>query len=125
VHEATQGQAEGLKGAVCVSPRLVKEITQLGMNPEQILMLPNGIDTKKFYPTSIKQERKRLGLPLNKKIVVFVGHFIHRKGPVRVLQAIEKLPKEYCGVFLGEGSIALQSDRVLFKGCVTNDELNT
>lgn len=113
-----------LCGVVCVSPRLASEAIQLGMKPERILVAPNGIDMDKFFPISKGEAREVLGLPKDKKIILFVGHFIDRKGPDRVLDAIELLTKDYCGVFLGEGKIELSSTRVLFKGRVPNEQLN-
>lgn len=116
--------AEGLTGAVCVSPRLVKEVVELGLDASRVLLMPNGVDTSKFFPTDKVEARKHLKLPPDKKVVVFVGHFIHRKGPDRLLQAIEKLPPEYHCILLGEGPIELCSPRILFKGRVPNDKLN-
>lgn len=113
-----------LSGVICVSPRLVREVISLGMDKDKVIMLPNGIDANKFYPIDILVSRKQLNLPIDKKLVIFVGHFIHRKGPDRVLQALERLPEEYLGIFIGEGPIRLRSKRVLFQGRVKNEDLN-
>ena len=114
----------GLSGVVCVSPRLASEAVSLGMSPDRVLMLPNGIDREKFYWIERAEARRALELPLDKKIILFVGHFIHRKGPNRVLKAIEQLPSDYCGIFIGEGPIKLESSRILYQGRVANHILN-
>lgn len=113
-----------LSGAICVSPRLAREVQQLGMDPSRILMLPNGVDTNKFKPLNKENSRIKLGIALDKKIIIFVGQFIDRKGPNRLLDAVEKLPEGYFCIFLGEGTIKLKSDRIIFQGRVPHQDLN-
>lgn len=113
-----------LSGIICVSPRLRREVIQLGMDPARILMIPNAVDATKFYPLDKKTVRDQLGLPHDVKIVIFVGHFIHRKGPDRLLQAMDSLPPDYRCVLLGEGVMRLGGPRTLFSGRVPNHELN-
>lgn len=115
---------EQLSGIVCVSPRLMREVAELGMDPARVLMIPNAVDTTKFYPIEKKTMRDQLGLPHDVKIVIFVGHFVHSKGPDRLLHAMESLPSDYRCVFLGEGAMNLSGPRVLFSGRVPNDRLN-
>jgi glycosyltransferase involved in cell wall biosynthesis len=94
------------------------------MDPNKVLMIPNAVDTTKFYPMDKNTVRERLGLPRDVMIVIFVGHFINRKGPDRLLKAMELLPSDYRCVFIGEGEIKLAGPRVLFCGRVPNDKLN-
>lgn len=113
-----------LSGIVCVSPRLRREVIQLGMDPARVLMIPNAVDATKFFPLDKKTVRDQLGLPHDVKIVIFVGHFVHRKGPDRLLQAMDSLPPDYRCVLLGEGVMRLAGSRTLFTGRVPNDKLN-
>ncbi|MFT6908009.1 MAG: teichuronic acid biosynthesis glycosyltransferase TuaC [Oleiphilaceae bacterium] len=87
----------------------------------KIHYIPNGVDTNRFMPIERKECRERLGLPLNIKIVIFVGHFIERKGVHTLLKAIKQLGIQ--GVFLGCGPIQPIGKEVLFSGAVINDDL--
>ena len=49
--------------------------------PEKVITHPNGIDIEKFNEIPDKNEaRKKLGLPLRKKIALYVGRFYDWKG---------------------------------------------
>lgn len=113
-----------LSGVVCVSPRLEREVIELGMDPSKILMVPNAADANRFFAIPQKSARRILGLPPDKKIVIFVGHFIDRKGPSRVLAAVETLTQQFKCIFIGSGPIKLKSSRILFQGQVRHDQLN-
>lgn len=82
-------------------------------------ILPNAVDTKKFHPGNKSELRKELGLPQDAKIIAFVGYFIERKGPKRVLSAIENLDNVF-GVFIGKGSQVPSGPRVLYANTVEN-----
>ena len=115
---------QSLKGVVCVSPRLEHEALELGMDQSKVLMSPNVPNTDIFYPLDAQFCRYKLGLPVNKKIVIFVGHFIHRKGPDRVLAAVESLSDDFNCIFIGDGPISLYSQRILAMAQVRNSDLN-
>jgi teichuronic acid biosynthesis glycosyltransferase TuaC len=44
------------------------------LNHRKVKVIPNGVDTKKFYPISKIEARKKLNLPLTDQIVVFVSN---------------------------------------------------
>lgn len=70
-----------------VSPGLVDAYLSAGMPPERILLVPNGIDTKRFAPASGAERdalRRERGLPVGRPLLVFVGFFSADKQP-RVL----------------------------------------
>lgn len=56
-----------------------------------------------IFPLDKRTAREKLGLPKEKFIVAFTGHFIERKGPMRVLAAIQQAGSNFGGVFLGQG----------------------
>ena len=112
-----------LNGLFCVSERLNKEIIKLGANKSKVYLTPNTVDLSHFKPLDRKDCRKRLNLPQDKNIVIFVGHFIERKGPLRVLDALIKTRVDSLGVFIGKGNQQPHGDRVLFTGSVKNSEL--
>jgi teichuronic acid biosynthesis glycosyltransferase TuaC len=106
-----------------VSRRLVNEAIKLGANSDNILYAPNTVNTNLFRPLNKGICRNKLNLPNDIFIVVFVGHFIERKGPLRVLEAIDSLNIPVKGVFLGQGSQEPIGQNVIFSGSVQNREL--
>lgn len=121
-YEATQ-TIRGLSGIVCVSERLHDEVVELGADPKRVIVAPNDVDLKRFRPLDSSSVRKQLGLPLDRKIVIFTGSFVERKGPLRVAEALQRLGPEYGGVFLGRGKQQPFGDQVLFSGSVPNEEV--
>ncbi|MFW5811882.1 MAG: glycosyltransferase [Alkalispirochaetaceae bacterium] len=115
--------AAGLTGIVTVSERLRDEVLRLGAAPEKVEVIPNDVDTERFRPMDRTEARRRLGLPEEAFIVAFTGHFIERKGPLRVLSAVRSLPGEVYGLFFGRGAQAPEGERVLHAGPVPNEEL--
>jgi len=87
---------------------------------ERLVYIPNGVDTAKFYPRNREEIRKKLGLPSQLSIALFCGHFIKRKGPLRVQEALELLPDIY-GIFLGQGRQVPYGPRVLHAGVVPHE----
>ena len=119
-----KGVLESLNGIVCVSNRLHDEVVQLGANPNKILVLPNEADNRRFKPLNRSDCRQRLSLPKSAFIVAFTGHFIERKGPLRVLQAIKKVDSDNIyGIFFGQGPQKPAGPKVLHAGPVFNEEL--
>jgi len=110
-------------GIVCVSPRLREEAIALGAHKDRVLLAPNEADTAKFYPMDKQQCRRKLKLPESAFIVVFVGHFVDRKGPLRVLEAINKVGGDVKGLFLGRGIQKPIGSAVLHAAPVPNEEL--
>jgi teichuronic acid biosynthesis glycosyltransferase TuaC len=84
--------------------------------------IPNGVDINFFKPYDKITARKKLGLDLNAKYIVFCGHFIVRKGPLRVLEAIKGT--EIKGIFLGSNGPDIPIGKeVAFRGSVSNIEI--
>ncbi len=104
-----------------VNSMFVKEVAGDAAK-NKILLAPNGINQDLFKPLDKISSRKKLGLPGDDFIISFTGYFIDRKGPLRVLGAINKLPNVK-GVFLGSGDQVPKGEKVLFCGKVKNTEV--
>lgn len=111
------------EGFACVSDRLMDEIKELGAKREQVLYAPNTVDLNRFRPLDKSECRKKLNVPEDAFIVIFVGHFIERKGPMRVLEAVNMLDLPVKGVFLGRGNQVPEGSNVLYAGSVPNEEV--
>lgn len=92
---------------VFISPEVQKHFTQLFSFKREPLYIPNGVDLQVFHPVSGEERlrlRAKLGWPSDKRILLFVGRFIDRKGlPIMRLLA-ERFP-ECEWVFIGRGPV--------------------
>ncbi|MCG2831509.1 MAG: glycosyltransferase family 4 protein [Desulfobacteraceae bacterium] len=91
---------------ISVCDALKQEMVALGINDDKISVIPNGVDSKQFYPVDKSKARKKLSLPINKKIILSVGSLIPRKGFHVIIDAFPKLLQEDSNSYLyiiGEG----------------------
>lgn len=58
---------------VCPSQWLADRVGESYLNRYQIEVIPNGIDTELFKPKDKIEARKKLGMPLSKKVILFVA----------------------------------------------------
>ncbi len=95
---------------------------QLKVPRERIVVLPNAADTNVFKPYDRAEMRRKYDLPEDEVLVAFVGAYIERKGPNRVLEAIKGL--DNVGVLLiGDGAMKLNSNQIRYKQHISHEEL--
>jgi glycosyltransferase involved in cell wall biosynthesis len=111
---------------VIANSEVIKEhcIREYGLAADEIRVLPNGVNDRLFAPVDRKVARRRCGLPLDRPIIISVGQFVERKGPLRILEAIEPRP-EIGAVFLGQGPQVPKGPQVLFRGPVGHEDVPT
>jgi glycosyltransferase involved in cell wall biosynthesis len=67
----------------------------MGVSERRTITIPSGVNTHRFYPpediTEVEHLRERLGLPLKRPIVLFVGNILPRKGLHLLLEAWKRL----------------------------------
>ncbi len=89
----------------------------------------NGIDIEKFHPIENKEElRKKLKLPIDKKIFIWVGCLSERKNPLFLAKIIKEYNlKDDFFIFCGDGylklaleNIASNFDNILLTGNINN-----
>jgi len=97
-------------------------VERFAVTRERIHVLPNGVDERVFFPRERAAARRRLGLPAERPIVAFVGHWNERKGPLRVMEAIRGRP-DVGAVFLGRGPQRPEGPQVLFAGAVPPEDV--
>ncbi|MGH0034466.1 MAG: glycosyltransferase [Myxococcota bacterium] len=97
-------------------------VERYGVDPERVVVVPNATDTEHFRPRDRAALREELGLPRDRVLVGFSGHFDERKGPLRVMEAIRELP-EVGAVFLGSGAQQPSGEQVLVARRVPNAEV--
>lgn len=75
---------------------------------DKLFYIANGFDAKKFYPHDKKESRKKLGLPINKKIFVNVAALTEYKNHDNLIDAIRiavKKKKDLLCVIIGGGPL--------------------
>lgn len=116
-------ELEHLSGVVSVSTKNKNELIESGLvSSDKIGVFVNAIDTNTFYVTDKKKVRRKLGFSEHDFIVAFVGHFIHRKGSIRVSQAIDQLD-HVKSIFIGKGPEEPKCKGILHMGPLPHDEI--
>jgi teichuronic acid biosynthesis glycosyltransferase TuaC len=76
---------------ITVSHSLKKKAVELGVDPARLHVIANGIDRELFFPRDRSASRRRLGLPSNTPIVLFVGRLDPVKGLDLLVDAVQIL----------------------------------
>ncbi|MCM2347594.1 MAG: glycosyltransferase family 4 protein [Acidovorax soli] len=85
----TAGQASASIG-VCQA--LMDTLGELGADRAKLHTLRNGVDLERFVPEDRTEARQRLGLPVDGRYLLSVGHLIERKGHHVAIGALLHLP---------------------------------
>ena len=91
---------------ICVSEFLKKEINSIGIKKNKFFVIPMGANTKNFKPKDKNKARQSLNLPKDKKIILFVGHLVTRKGVeylIRSIKIVLKKDKNILCCIVGKG----------------------
>lgn len=81
-----------INGVISVSTENKRKCLSYGLcNEDGIVVLPNCVNDKVFYPHNCVEFRKQLGASTSDFVISFTGAFINRKGYNRLSQAINKL----------------------------------
>lgn len=125
IYKYFNAEIKKICGVIAVSSKVKDDMICQNLIPsnKNVLVLPNGVDLNKFYKIDQSECRKKLNLPLDKFIVIFVGAFTDRKGIKQVISAINKLDDVY-GIFVGGDSLPINCDKALLVSKVSHDELN-
>lgn len=86
---------------IVLTSYIKRELIGMGIDEKKIFVASDGVDIKSFSISMSKNEcRKKLDLTLEKKIVLYTGHFYEWKGAQVLADAAQYLP-EYFFVFVG------------------------
>ena len=88
----------GLKRAsqlVGLSEELAQKMFENGADPARVRVISNGVDTAKFRPVPRDEARQRMGLPLDRKIIIGVGYLLERKGFHLAVEALRTVRERH------------------------------
>jgi glycosyltransferase involved in cell wall biosynthesis len=83
---------------IAVSETLRDDAVALGIPPDKIRVIENGIDGRLFHPQDRLEVRRRLGLPESGPVLVSVGTLAPRKGFQLVIEALPALAERFPGI---------------------------
>lgn len=125
--------AQAASASIGVCKALMDSLQALGADPAKLHTLRNGVDLQRFVPEPRDIARQKLGLPINAKLLLSVGHLIERKGHHIAIESLSCLATDVRLMIAGGGPdrYALQTlaeklgvaDRVQFAGVIEPTEL--
>lgn len=111
---------------IAVSKALKEKIISLGIPEEKIQLISNGVDTDLFRPIQKKACRDKLGLPLDKRIVLYIGNLEKVKGIDLLVDAMKYLPGDIELAVIGTGPLRNRlrsAKRISFYGSRSHSEI--
>lgn len=88
---------------IAITRSFFDSCVESGIHPGKVALIPNGVDTARFRPLSHEEktvQREKLGLPLDKTVLVYAGIIRPEKGIDFLLDAIQHIVKIRKDVFL-------------------------
>jgi glycosyltransferase involved in cell wall biosynthesis len=82
-------------GIAAVSQSLRQEAVTLGIRKDRIHVIPNGVDTDRFFPRDRQSARVACGLPSDRMVLLSVGGITEGKGQHLVMDAMSQLVASY------------------------------
>lgn len=120
---------DGADVIITTSNSYIDESKFLGDYRDKIEVIPNGINLEEFNIKLSKEEcRNKLGLPHDKKIILFFGNIVAYKGPRILLKAFSKVKSHFKDVklvFAGRGEMQEELTKLSVELGIKDDVLFT
>jgi glycosyltransferase involved in cell wall biosynthesis len=85
----------GADRVFAVSESLRRIALAIGVSPDRVLTVGNGVDAERFRPQPRERSRESLGIPPDAKVLVTVGGLVERKGFHRVIECLPSLRQSF------------------------------
>jgi len=102
---------------VSISRKITRELTDYEFPAKKIREIPNGVDTKRFYPVSDDDRiilRDRHGLPADSKICLYVGVIDERKNVKWLIDEWKTIDENHSGHLLIVGPVSRDDKSAVF-----------
>lgn len=90
-----RGEAAIVHGADMLTANTIDEAAELrshyGARPEQIMIVPPGVDLHTFHPCNQPKSRAHFGVPQEIQVILFVGRIQRLKAPDVLIKAVAEL----------------------------------
>ncbi len=119
-----------------VGQPVCEELEKIGITRDQITCIPNGVNTRRFQPsTNKKSSREKFGIPAGDIVLLSVGRLTHQKRPLTLIEIFSHLEKNLDGITLciaGKGELLEEARdlarreglcKVIFLGYVDDPDL--
>jgi glycosyltransferase involved in cell wall biosynthesis len=83
------------KRVVAVSESLKQTAVALGIPAQKVRVIPNGVDTSRFFPMDRREARRALDLPDEARILLTVGGLNEGKGQHRIVGMLPSLLRRH------------------------------
>ena len=93
---------------IAVGRRLGERAIEMGVRPERVHIVHNGIDAQVFHPGPREGARERLGIQAGGPLILFVGNLVPVKGLDVLLNALSRLTASgapFQCVLVGDGPL--------------------
>lgn len=101
---------------IALSENHVTESRFLQKYSQKLVYIPNGVNFEEFdIPHTKEESRNTLGLPVNSKIILFVGSLVSRKAPDILLKSMKEVLVDYPDaylVFVGSGPLRNELENI-------------
>lgn len=100
---------------VAISSAVAAELRAHNVKPSSIKMIPNSVDVRRFRPVAARERdalRRKLGLPLGDKIVIYTGRLVSYKGLPLLLRVWRDIQRNHSHVRLflaGSGGLDIHN----------------
>src|SRR5262249_16040995 len=82
---------------------------EIGIAPDRVIVQHNGVDGSRFLPRDRRAARERLGLPLDRPLVCYVGNLKPEKGVRTLIEAMGHLrqhgARDVLLALIGDGEV--------------------
>lgn len=113
IEGARRALARRVDRYAAISAEIARGLVRVGIDPQRIVAIPNGIDAARFAPVEADRRlalRARLGLPPTGRVVTYTGRLVVSKGVMMLAEIWALLAPEYPDAHLvlagsGAGSV--------------------
>ena len=82
---------ERVTAITTVSEALREKVLTLGISPDKVSVMPNGVDCQIFHPRPKEKTRKALDIPSDRPVILWIGRLVEIKGVKFLVEAIPEV----------------------------------